>query len=43
MNKKISLNLENEEIVFADLTDRENLELIIICKSGNIFLFDCVF
>lgn len=41
MKETISLNLENEEIVFADLTDRENLELIIVCKSGNVFLFDC--
>lgn len=40
MNKTISLNIKNEEIVFADLTDRENLEAIAICKSGNIFLFD---
>ena len=41
MKETISLNLGNEEIVFADLTDRENLELVIVCKSGNIFLFDC--
>lgn len=39
--KTISLNIENEDIVFADLINRENLELIIVCKSGKIFLFDC--
>jgi hypothetical protein len=41
MKKAISVNLENEEIVYTDLTDRENLELVIVCKSGNVFLFDC--
>lgn len=41
MTEEISLQIENEEIVFADLIDRENLEVIIVCKSGNIFLFDC--
>ena len=41
MKETISLNLENEEIVFGDLSDRENLELIIVSKSGNIFLFNC--
>jgi hypothetical protein len=37
----IPLNIENEDIVFADFTNRESLELIVIGKSGNIFLFDC--
>ncbi len=41
MTKIISLKIENEEIVFADLTNRENLEVVFVCKSGNIFLFDC--
>ncbi|MEP6903158.1 MAG: hypothetical protein ABJA66_15525 [Actinomycetota bacterium] len=40
MTGKISLQINNEEIVFADLTNREILEAIIICKSGNIFLYD---
>lgn len=40
MNEKISLKIDDEEIVFTDLTNRENLELIIVCKSGNIFLYD---
>lgn len=40
MNEKISLNIDDEKIVFADLTNRENLEVICVCKSGNIFLFD---
>lgn len=40
MNEIISLNIDDEEIVFADLTDRENLEVVAVCKSGNIFLFD---
>ncbi len=37
----ISLNIENEDVVFADFTNRETLELIVVSKSGNIFLFDC--
>lgn len=41
MNEIISLKIDDEEIFFADLTDRKNLEVIIICKSGNIFLFNC--
>lgn len=40
MNEKISLEIAAEEVVFADLTNRERLEAVIICKSGNIFLFD---
>jgi hypothetical protein len=39
--QSISLALENEDIVFADVINREKLEVIIVCKSGNIFLFDC--
>ena len=39
--QKSSLKIEGEEIVHADLTDRENLEVAAICKSGKIFLFDC--
>lgn len=41
MTEEISLQIDKEELVFAGLTDRDNLELIIVCKSGNIFLFDC--
>jgi hypothetical protein len=40
MNENISLKTENEEIVFADLTNREILEAVCVCKSGNIYLFD---
>lgn len=40
MSEIISLKIENEEIVFADLTNRENLEVVAVCKSGSIFLFD---
>jgi hypothetical protein len=40
MNENISLKIENEKIVFADLTNREKLEAVIVCKSGNIYLFD---
>lgn len=40
MKQTISLDIENEEIAFADLTDRKNLEAIAVCKSGNIFLFE---
>ena len=40
MNKVISLEIDNEEIAFADLTAREKLEIVAVCKSGNIFLFD---
>lgn len=39
-NKEISLDIEDEEIVFADLTNRENLEVVAVCKSGNIFLVE---
>ena len=39
--KEISLQIVNEEIVFVDLTNRENMELVIVCRSKNIFLFDC--
>ena len=39
MNEKISLKLDNEDIVFADLTNHENLEVICVCKNGNIFLY----
>ncbi len=41
MTETFSLNIENEEIVFADISNREKLEVIIVCKSNNIFLFDC--
>jgi hypothetical protein len=40
MNETISLKIDDEEIVFADLTNREKLEVVAVCKSGNIFLFD---
>lgn len=40
MNEEFSLKIDDEEIVFADLTNREFLEAVIVCKSGNIFLFD---
>jgi hypothetical protein len=40
MNRTISLEIVDEEIVFADLTSRERLELVVVCKSGNIFLCD---
>lgn len=40
MSEIISLEIDNEEIVFADLTARENLEIVVVCKSGKIFLFD---
>lgn len=40
MNEKVSLKIEGEEIVFADLTNRENLEAINVCKGGNIYSFD---
>lgn len=40
MDDNISLKIDNEEIVFADLTNRGNLEAIIVCKSGNIYLLD---
>lgn len=40
MIEKISLKIDNEEIVFTDLKNREQLELVVVCKSGNVFLFD---
>lgn len=40
MTESVSLKIENEDIVFADLSNREKLEVIIVCKSGNVFLFD---
>ena len=40
MNEIISLKIDDEEIVFADLTNRENLEVVAVCKSGNIFIID---
>lgn len=40
MTEEISLQINNEEIVFADLTNRESLEAVCVCRSGNIFLFD---
>lgn len=39
--KNVILKIDDEEIVFADLTAREKLEIVAVCKSGNIFLFDC--
>jgi hypothetical protein len=40
MSENISLKIDDEEIVFADLTNRENLEAVCVCGNGNIFLFD---
>lgn len=40
MNQVFSLQIDNEKIVFAELINRENLEVVAVCKSGNIFLFD---
>lgn len=40
MEKEISLEISDEKIVFADLTNREDLEVVAVCKSGNIFLVD---
>ncbi|MDQ3634207.1 MAG: hypothetical protein M3405_06815 [Acidobacteriota bacterium] len=40
MKEVISLKIENEEINFAEFTNREKLELVIICKSKNIFLLN---
>ncbi|HMS40659.1 MAG TPA: hypothetical protein PKE69_10560 [Pyrinomonadaceae bacterium] len=41
MNEIISLKIDNEEVLCAELTSRENLEVIAVCESGNIVLFDC--
>ncbi|HEX8289161.1 MAG TPA: hypothetical protein VF556_14260 [Pyrinomonadaceae bacterium] len=41
MTKEISLQIDEEEIIFADFTNRENIEFVSICKSGNVYLFDC--
>lgn len=41
MMQTFSLDIKDEEIVFAEISNRENLEVIIVCKSGNVFLFDC--
>ena len=40
MKETFAISLENEEIVFADITTREDLEVILVCKSRNIFLID---
>lgn len=40
MSKRISLEIENEKIAFADLTNGETLEIVAVCESGNIFLID---
>jgi len=42
MIKEFTFNLEKEEILFADVIDSEDLNIIILCKSGNIYLFNCV-
>lgn len=41
MMKEILLQIDNEEIVFAEFTNRENIELVVVCKSRNVFLLDC--
>ena len=41
MKQEISLQIDNEEFVFADLTNREHMEFIVVCKGGNVYLFDC--
>ena len=43
MIKEISLKTDNEEIVFVESTDRDNVEFVIVCKSGNVYLFDYSF
>lgn len=40
MKETVPLKIENEEIVFSDLTNRERLELIAVCQSENVFLLD---
>lgn len=40
MKEIISLKIEDEEIVFAEFANRKKMELVILCKSKNIFLFD---
>ncbi len=40
MSKTLALSIEGDQLVFADFSDRENLEIIAVYKSGNIFLVD---
>ncbi len=40
MKEILSFKIENEEIIFAELTNREKLELMAVCRSGNVFHFD---
>lgn len=40
MKREFSIKTKDEEIIFADLTSCENLELIAVSKNGNVFLID---
>jgi hypothetical protein len=40
MKEKISAKIGNEDIVFAEQTNREQLEFILVSKNRNVFLFD---
>lgn len=42
MTKDYSINIENEKILFADLTNRNDLELIVVCESGKVYFFDLI-
>jgi hypothetical protein len=40
MHESISFHLENEKLLFADLLNRDELKLILICESGNVYLYN---
>ena len=35
-----TFEIDNEEIIFADLLNRESLDLFVICKSGKLYILD---
>lgn len=40
MVEEILLNIDDEFVIFAGLTDGENHEFIVVCESGNVYLHE---
>ena len=40
IKERIAFKIDNEEIIFADLLNRERLGLFVICKSGKLYTID---
>lgn len=41
MRKTIPLKIKNKEVLFADIIDSKDLQIILFCRNGSVFHYDC--